>query len=109
MDFTGRTADIFPPRQHTDDSEFLLRYQSFLNAHEISVCKDAEQIDQTRNDVPGDHRSGLNKQAVINPQDLEQSHDCGHPRGDGPSRVTSPIHVATGAETSRIRGQIAYK
>jgi len=52
----------------------------FLLTNEVTVGADAQKVDEHRNHVPDDHRPRSNQQAVVDPEDLKDSHDCRHPR-----------------------------
>ena len=56
----------------------LVTFLAFF-PNEIQVSGDAEGIGQHRYQIPRNHRSRSDQQAVINPENLKHAHDCRHP------------------------------
>ena len=66
-------------RDRTMVNSTLTKLLGFFFVGEITICADAEEIDQDCNHVPCDHGSRSDQQTIVNPQDLKGTDDCRHP------------------------------
>ena len=63
----------------------------FFLADEVKVRADTQKIDQYRDRVPCDYGPRSYQQTVVDPQDLKDAHDGGHPRVNASAGAT-PEH-----------------